>query len=196
MKHSIRYLWQMCDSTEMTISQTNIFSHIFPYHISLRYILYWAWDSVACYSSTETCKCYCWASRTFRIYFQTAPITILRSSLPFTLLTGDTVRHQAAPILWVVGPLRTWKLSGRSSAGRAVVASWTFILQKWRGIFGTEEPGWKTEEKGRWGRSNLAIFYLNNDLMVAVANLTWLLHCADHKKLMHITVLSLVSSYT
>lgn len=116
--------------------------------------------------------------------------------LPFTSLTGDTVRHQAAPILWVVGPLRTWKLSGRSSAGRAVVASWTFILQKRSGIFGTEEPGWKTEEKGRWGRSNLAIFYLNNDLMVAVANLTWLLHCADHKKLMHITVLSLVSSYT
>lgn len=117
--------------------------------------------------------------------FIDCPVTILRySHLPFTSLTGDTVRDQAAPILWVVSALGTWKLSGRSCAGRAVVASWTFILQKGRGIFGTEEPGWKTEEKGQWREEiqQCSIHkYPNNDLMVVTANLMWLLHWPQKK---------------
>lgn len=53
------------------------------------------------------------------------------------------MRLQAASSLGIVSPLWTWELSGRSSTWRAVVASWTFILHKGRGILGAEEPSAK-----------------------------------------------------
>lgn len=60
--------------------------------------------------------------------------------LCLTWLAGAALGPQAAARLGVVGPSRTWELSCRGSACRAVVPRGTCILQDGRGILGAEEP--------------------------------------------------------